>query len=116
MKIILTVQSCGNVKFRFGLNTKDSAQYFVFKYLPVVIIIGERIFITKTTCGQHKLNSKDKSILFTKGFDLYSDELSSLIKEKKWDIYEKGLPTKLEFELYKQQNGIELRFKKLILQ
>lgn len=111
MIITTTIQSCGDGKFRFGLNTKDSAQYFVFKYLPVVIIIDGVLHITKTTCGQHAFNEEDNSIIFTKGFDLYSEELSKYIIKKKWHVYKKGKPTKIKFDLEKQTNGIVLKFK-----
>jgi hypothetical protein len=115
VEITLTVQSCGDGKFRFGLNTKDSAQYFIFKHLPVVIIIDETLYITKTTCGQHKFNEKDNSIIFTKGFDLYSEELSKFIIEKKWHNYKRGKPTKIQFDIEKQSNGIVLKFKNKII-
>jgi hypothetical protein len=113
MEITLTIQSCGDSKYRFGLNTKDSAQCFIFKHLPVVIIIGEILYITKTTCGQYQFNEEDNSIKFTKGFDLYSEELSKLIIEKKWGNYKKGNPSKIKFDLEKQSNGIILKFKNL---
>ncbi|MGV4413211.1 hypothetical protein [Chryseobacterium sp. T1] len=109
-QIILTVQSCEKVtekckvKYRLGISLYDSKNIFKERSLKVILILEEKVIITKTICGP-PLN---------KGFDLYQEDLDTWIKEKKFCNYEKGKPTKLIFEILEniQETYIKLKFLK----
>jgi hypothetical protein len=93
-KTKLTVQSCGGdkTKFRFGFSIDDSNKIKERK-VEIKIIINGIQFISKTTCGQWRINENGEMI-FYKGFDLYSKEISGFIIENKLNEYKKGKPTK----------------------
>lgn len=93
--MVLTVQSTGNQKFRLGISLKDSKEIFKKRGVCVNILMPELNIYTKTTCGP-PLN---------KGFDLYKDKLSKWIIENGYNFYEKGNPTRLNFD-YKQTDGV----------
>ena len=48
--------------------------------------IDGKILITKTTCGQWYINEKGE-LVFTKGFDLYSKEISDYIIKMKYNKF-----------------------------
>ncbi len=98
-KITVTIQSCGGnkSKFRFGISCKDS-QLFNYRRVQVKFKINGKIFITKTTCGQWYINEKGE-LIFTKGFDLYSNEISDYIIKMKYNEFETRKPTKVLIEL-----------------
>jgi len=93
--ITLTVQPSANKnspknKWRLGLKTSDSNEYFVHLE-EVKIILTEGIsLITKAVCG----TSKKKS------FDFNGEELSKWIENKDFHDYTNRKPTKLLFELH----------------
>ena len=99
-KIILTVQSTGNDSYRLGIGNDDSKQYFVHRKKLVTIQIGDITINTHTTCGPP----------LPKGFDLYSQELNSWILQNNFHVYPKGHPTKLEFDLSRDENRVILNF------
>jgi len=103
-KVILTIQSTGSNSYRLGIGSDDSKHYFVHRNKPVALIIGEMTIETHTTCGPP----------LPKGFDLYSKELNAWIMQNKFHIYPKGKPTKLEFDLSRKDNTIELMYNKKI--
>ena len=82
-----SVQSCGGdkSKFRFGISCKDS-QLFKNRRVYVKFKIDGKILITKTTCGQWYINEKGE-LVFTKGFDLYSKEISDYIIKMKYNKF-----------------------------
>ena len=98
-KITVTVQSCGGdkSKFRFGISSKDS-QLFKNRRVYVKFKIDGKILITKTTCGQWYINEKGE-LVFKKGFDLYSKEISDHIIEKNYNDYDYRKPKKVLIEL-----------------
>ncbi|HMK06308.1 MAG TPA: hypothetical protein VK476_02195 [Flavobacterium sp.] len=101
--IVLTVQPCGNGKFRLGLSLNDSRSYFKKRKQQVLIIVGTRVFNTQTTCGSDK-----------KGYDLYSTEINEWIIENNYHKYPRHKPTKLEFELDVISDKIKLTLKRKI--
>lgn len=90
-------------KYRFAISVKDSAKYFETRGFPVVIVFQKRILFCKTTCGQWKYNPIDQSLKFTKGFDLYSIEINSLINGQGW-----SLETKITTTIELRENYILL--------
>ncbi len=102
--LTLTIQSTGSKSYRLGISNDDSKQYFVHRKKPVVIKIGEANIETHTTCGPP----------LPKGFDLYSKKLNSWIMQNGFHIYPKGNPTKLEFDLLREDDKIILTFKRKI--
>lgn len=107
-KLKLTIQSCGGSKmrFRFGINISDSSKYFKKRWIKVIIIIGDKVFITKTTCGQWY---HEDQIHFKKGFDLYSAEISEFIISQNLNKYEKGNPKSLYFNIKIEIDCISLK-------
>lgn len=99
-KIILTVQSTWNDSYRLGISNDDSKQYFVQRKKSVTVKIGNIKINTHTTCGPP----------LPKGFDLYAQELNSWILQNNFHVYPKGHPTKLEFDLSRNEDIILLNF------
>lgn len=93
-QIEVTVQSCGGnkSKYRLGISTKNS---HLFKHRKVIVKfkIDDKTFITKTTCGQWYFNEKG-DLIFTKGFDLYSKEISDYIIKMNYNLYDFRKPQK----------------------
>lgn len=86
--MILTVQSFGNKSYRLGISLLDSKSIFLSeRHISVRLKIQKQIIETKTTCGPP----------LSKGFDLYSAEISKWIIYNNFHKYKKGKPTKLNF-------------------
>lgn len=86
--IVLTVQPCGNGDYRLAISAADSRRYFKERRQTVKLTIGERVFLTKTTCGNAK-----------KGYDLYSQEINEWITQNGYNKYPEGNPYKFKFEM-----------------
>lgn len=99
-KMTVTIQSCGGdkTKYRLGISIKDSLK---FKNRKVIVrfMIDDFIFETKTTCGQWYINDEGE-IVFKKGFDLYSKEISDYIINNGLNDYEKGKPNKVDIFIF----------------
>lgn len=111
VKIILKVQPYGKViekcigNYRLGISKKDSDEIFKIRGFKVFIILDNIAIELETTCGSPN----------TKGFDLYNKDLDIWIKENLFCDYEKGNPTKLEFEILENHTDyIKLKFVKKI--
>ncbi len=94
--ITLTVQPARNRKFgiyRLGIDSNVSNKYF-YKPLKVKIKLRKSdVFEVSIACGP-----PSKS-----GYDLNKKEISNWIIENDFHKYVKGSPTKLKFELHKQE-------------
>jgi hypothetical protein len=100
-KIVVTIQSCGGnkTKYRLGISIKDSLKIRDRKVV-IRFKIGDISFETKTTCGQWYIDENGE-IIFKKGFDLYSKEISDYIIKNNLHEYKKRKPNKIEIELNK---------------
>lgn len=100
-KIQLTVQPCGNGKFRFGISREDSHEIFFDKrHFPLKIRLDEDFIETKTSCGYPN----------NKGFDLYHFEINRWIISKNYHNYKKQNPSKLNFILKRSGDNISLDY------
>ncbi len=81
--ITLSFHSSGNGKYRFGINLRESYEHFGCRGRNVVINDGNIILFAQTTCGQHKYDSEANCLKPQKGFDLYSQEISEYIQQKR---------------------------------
>ena len=107
--MILTVQSCGNGKYRLAINAQDSKNIFKTRGFKVKLILVEKSVVeTKTTCGPPVLLILGKK--YKKGFDLYHRDIDKWIKLNRFHCYEKGKPTKLEFQRIKSNSKITLQY------
>ena len=105
-QILLTVQSSGNDKFRYGINISDSKSIFKKRYKKVDIILPNIVPIkTKTTCGP-----SDRSTKFVKGYDLYDAEINNWIRSNDFHIFSARKPTKLNYEYITKADKIVLNF------
>ncbi|HNP33789.1 MAG TPA: hypothetical protein PKN96_10900 [Flavobacterium sp.] len=102
MNLQLTIQKCGNSKYRFGINTNDSKTIFGKRGISIKIFWTNNSsdFIeTKTKCGPSNDNFTSK--IRKKGYDLYDIKINNWIKENNYNIYDPGKPTKLLFKYNK---------------
>ncbi|WP_293872352.1 hypothetical protein [Flavobacterium sp.] len=96
--IKLTIQKCGNDKYRFGINTHDSKTLFGERGFLVKIFLSsnhKEYIETKTKCGPPNNNFTSK--ISKKGYDLYEAEINDWIKKENYNTYVLGEPTKLLF-------------------
>ncbi|NGX85147.1 hypothetical protein [Aequorivita sp. KMM 9714] len=107
----LTVQSCGNGKFRLGVNTNDSSTIFQKRYRKVVLKIEKnRVIDTETTCGPPNDKEVLKNKKCKKGYDLYAKKIDQWIKSNHFHCYRERQPTKIEFQIIKSNSTIILKF------
>ena len=94
--ITLSVQNI-NKGYRFYISKSDSKKYFKKRYTSVALHLNNVCIETKTTCGNT-----------SKGFDLYSYEISEWIKANMNINWEKGNPPFMAFEYKIIDNLIHL--------
>ncbi len=103
--ITLTVQPCGNGKYRLGINAKDSQSIFMCRGARVDLIICKMVLELKTSCGKPCGNEVDGR-KYKKGYDLYHKDLDCWLNEKGYVKYCPSNPTKLTFSYCINENGI----------
>ena len=96
-EIVLTVQPCGNGKYRFAISKKNLE--FNERGEDVRINLICCIINIQTTCGNKK-----------KGFDLYDKKIDKWIKDNNYNNYTSKKPTKLIFNYSKIDNIHNLQF------
>jgi len=104
--IKLTVQSCGKDRFRLGINSDDSLNYFKCRGIKVIVLLSKTKKVeVKTTCGSPCDDNGIQIKGFKKGYDLYHEEIDNWIKLKGFHDYPLRKPTKIHFSYTKRSNG-----------
>ncbi len=98
-KIILTVQPTGK-KWRLGLSTNDSREYFVHKDNVKFILSKSLVLHANAVCGTSN----------KKAYDFNNIDLSKWIEESGFHNYSQRNPSKLIFEYSNNEEGKTLTY------
>ena len=110
MEMILSVQSCGNNKFRLGISTNDSSDVFMIRGFELMLFLNQEDvgFLTKTKCGPPQDNFD--CINCKKAYDLYDIRIHNWILENNYNDYLSYNPTRLSFLYSFEENTLVFQF------